>query len=825
MKQGIEKQVEGYIEEVGLYSKEHRDYIDKLNNVLDEMKNSGNFAERQHYNSFRETVDSFKNYMAEKKITLTVQERERFAVIAASRLGGLAKKRMAEDLMRSVRERHMSDLSGKIEEDKKKHEIEALEKSGFFLLDWFRLFKYSLDYGTITPFSHRYRSVSLDVIRVHTVAAYRSIHSELFKILDEDYYLLSVVEYNSIVKLAETGIAAERFCEVKRNGSYDPAELYDLMEDLASKYICVVVNAPVIEKSLRKVFREKQPGHGFWGFAGILMDRPIKNNLVVRLKGVSMIRNTICGALCSFYTSHFGVAVTTFGQVMHLVNEDGRIDGESKKLTQGAVSRIKEEDDKRQSDDFRVKIRLDEIAPLTMIYREKGQAMAAKLLALNKKTSHTSAKELPNRPLAGFIQVLEGYARYILDPVAGNGGFGLEYDGEVTDVFFTRCPELVKAAEDFLMFSQELQGSRGRDVAAMRIPPSHETVQIVQMLADPERELPAIENARLLRETLSAISSRCYNLCMRFNDVIVRFNTTGKNEPPEKMDKYDFAVNSKLKHSKVRGLESVLSKKDISLMDLLEAGCSMGLYVADYLGHSGIRAVQSEVEKLRKELRQDEAGDSGTSRVAPAEEKGGIAGEMERVYYDNLTGFRKWGYFEDFILPVYYDSKNFYNGDVQRYVFCCEISNLAEINRKFGNDTGDIVYRRFGGIINAILAEKGAENIALRDGGGIVTGYITGIPQTTVVDIMYRILKEVRNIPATEEKVANVEVLFNAGIYREWKGSDAYRNIDVARKIMFQMEDGIASHVGFLRNQDYVVTDKDFDRRGYMREGMISVLM
>jgi predicted metal-dependent hydrolase len=38
----MNRQVSSFIEEVGLYSDEHINYLDKLNHVLEEMKNSAN---------------------------------------------------------------------------------------------------------------------------------------------------------------------------------------------------------------------------------------------------------------------------------------------------------------------------------------------------------------------------------------------------------------------------------------------------------------------------------------------------------------------------------------------------------------------------------------------------------------------------------------------------------------------------------------------------------------------------------------------------------------------------------------------------------------
>jgi len=41
---------------------------------------------------------------------------------------------------------------------------------------------------------------------------------------------------------------------------------------------------------------------------------------------------------------------------------------------------------------------------------------------------------------------------------------------------------------------------------------------------------------------------------------------------------------------------------------------------------------------------------------------------------------------------------------------------------------------------------------------------------------------------------------------------------------MFHASDGKAGHVAFMRNPDLVVSDKDFDRRGRLRDGLLSIL-
>ncbi len=822
MKEGIEKQVEGYIDEVGLYSKEHRDYLDKLNHLLDEMKESTSSDERHQYNSFRETVNSFDKYITDKNIELTRHESDRFAVIVSSGLSSPAKKRMAEDLMRAVKERHSLESGLKIEEGKRKKEIAALSRSSFFFVNWYRLFRYSLDYNTITLFTHLYKASTFDRLRVNFVSWYRQIENELFKVLDEYYYYLSTLEYNSLVKLAEAGYAAEKFNEIKKYSSYDPAELFELMEDFTSRFICVLLNISVIDRALKKVFRDRQPGHGFWGFIGLMTDRPIQNNVVTRYTGRSLMSNSISGALYSFYTSHFGVTVFTMNQLMYLVGEDGIVNTAEKNLTQGAIHRLNEEKKTRESDDYVIKSRLDELLPLNSRYSPMGALLAEKMYMLEKNAGQAAAKD-QYKPLLRIVKILEGYIKYMIDPVAGRGGFTLEYENEILENYFTRFPEIVKAAEDFLLFGQELQGSRGKELAGLRVPLTDEGQTLVQQLSDADSDLPRIDGARFMRETITLISSKCYNLCMRFNDIIIRFNGEGWSEPPDFMDRYDYAVNSRIRLPKLRTIEIITGKKDLSLMDFLEAACSLGLYFAEYFEHKGIKAVRQEIENLQKNL---QGRDSGTAdgvisadqplAVYPGSE---ISEEVDRIYVDSLTGLRRWEYFEDFIVPVYYDKKKCYNSDAPRHVFCCELSNLAEVNRREGNDAGDLVFKKFSTVINDVVAGAGLDNSVFRSSGGMITGFFNGISQSMAAELLHNILKNTAEISA-----ASGPVLFSAGLYREWKGSNVYKNIDVAKKIMTQLEDGFASHVGFLRNQDYVVTDKDFDRRGMMREGMISVL-
>ena len=105
----------------------------------------------------------------------------------------------------------------------------------------------------------------------------------------------------------------------------------------------------------------------------------------------------------------------------------------------------------------------------------------------------------------------------------------------------------------------------------------------------------------------------------------------------------------------------------------------------------------------------------------------GLNSDVDKIYIDSLTGFKKWEYFEDFILPEVYDEEGNYTGDKLRHVFCAELSNLVDVNRICGNNSGDMVYKKLSEIINETLRSAGSGNIVMRSKGGLIIGYINDI--------------------------------------------------------------------------------------------------
>ena len=197
----------------------------------------------------------------------------------------------------------------------------------------------------------------------------------------------------------------------------------------------------------------------------------------------------------------------------------------------------------------------------------------------------------------------------------------------------------------------------------------------------------------------------------------------GKIEKENPLAGYDFFRNGRVTHSRSAGIEVVLGKKEIALADLLEGGCSLALYLSSFLNHYGIEAVKKETALLKQELSLQEGAEGDPVNESRGDTEAEFHEDLNKLYTDTLTGFKRPEYFQDFIIPAYYDSNMLYNKERERHVFCAEPLNLVNINRKYGREEGDRVYSEFTSIVNRHLSAAGNEdNAPIRNDAGMITG-------------------------------------------------------------------------------------------------------
>jgi GGDEF domain-containing protein len=717
----------------------------------------------------------------------------------------------------------------KINEERKKSEIAELKKPRSFIANWYNLFKFALEYSTITLFSHRLKTDCFDRLRINANTWFAAVKPELKKCLDQYYYYLSVMEYNSLAALYEMGEALNDIKSVPKALSYSCDDINDIINRFTSLHITVAVNAKYIDSGLKKIFKEQNPGHGFWGFIGLLTDRPIVNGRTARYSYDEMISETVRGVLFSYYTICAGVTVKTVNQLMYLSGEDGIIDSHEKKLTDEARKDQSVRETREQGEASRVITRLSEISDLAGPYREEGINLAVRIFALDAKTNLAQwNRESESRPFFRTMKVFEGLKKYIVELIKDSNNFILEYDDNQYKNYFDSQAEIMKAVLDFAEFADELQGSREKEISGLRLDVDLERNAFIKRILTPDMELPNIPGARTLRETLLGVSARSYNLCMRFNDLINRYNDSGKTQSSDLTRNYDFFLNAKVLHPKIRGFEMVTNRRGTVLADVIKSGCSLSQFISEQLLHPGIKAIHEEVARLREEnaARLPSAPESELPEIkessAGMTDPGGA--HENDVYSDRITGLKNWAYFEDFILPEYYDDIHRFKGGVKRHIFCMELANLPDINRKSGNNTGDDVYRKFCHVVKDSLNKERGKNIALRGHGGIVIGYITDVETIDAVEIVHTIYRKINSMILTGEIKSFPEPVINAGVYTESPGSNAIVNMDLVKKIMMQGAESGKGQVAFLKHPDQVISEKDLDRKGYLKQGLISVV-
>ena len=830
----IDKNIDEYLEEVGIDSEEHKRQLEKLTRVLDDMKSSANQAEKKHYVSFKETVDNFSRFLAEKNIKLTPQEEDRFTVIAASGLNNLAKKRMAEDLIHQIRNRVSIDLAHRVESDKMKKDIALLNKSPLQFMDWYKLTRFAFQYNTITPFSHRYNATSLNIITTKGANAYKEIAAELKAILDGYYYYLTVLEYNAIVKLYNMGKTINKLVAINKSLSYHPSEILEQMNDFASHFIYVMRNIHSIDKGLEKIIKNRPPVHGFMGNICVLTDRKIFNNKIERYRNSEIINKTITGSLYSFHTSNLGVIVNTFNQLMYIMNVDGELDHSKKEYTDEAKQAIENENNIQDAENKRIQSMLSSIINITTKYSEMGKNLAKRLFEIEARSSLAAwNKDAQIKPFFKLIKTFDAYIKYILELIISKENFELEYDNDITRDYFEHFPYIIKPADELRAFSIYLQGTKGKDIQNHKLSSEDERDEFIQELMENESSLSLSGITKFIHETLTEMSALCYNSCMRFNDLLNKYHQSEKAESSDIIDNYNFLLNAKIIHPKVRNLEIVLNKKEVYLVDLLEACCSMAVFFSESLHHKGIKAVYTDVEKLQREIQHKTGAklENGAEiqhfekeSDKEKESNNEINSDNDRIYNDTLTGIKNWQYFEDFILNEFYDENGNYSKDKLRHVFCIKLLNLVEINNICGKQIGNVVFKKFSEIAKEALSAAANDSILLKYKGGAIIGYINDTPIIEAGDILLKMLNNVKAYSLNSEIESLPDIIFNAGIYTERKGSNALNNIEIVNKIMLQKSDKEIGHVVFLRNADKVLKNDDFDSKGELKSELITVL-
>ncbi len=827
-----------YFHDVDLFSKEHLRDIARFKRLLESMaKARQGKADRRTVAELSSILEKFQAYLKNHSRVLSEHERRELAAITGSRLPPTAKKRIAEDLIHKIKQRDEREEQARTEQHLAEEEIRQLGHGRGGIAGWFRLTKFSLIYGTITLLTHQIKAGALDHIRSEAYEWQLLLGKSISPILDRDYYLLTTLEYNSLAAILELSSPINGIRELPARSSFAPSDISSQMDAFAAAYITLLKNAELAESTFQKVFKSRKTAHGLYGALKSLLNQPIFKNQPLMRSAAEKIRDSIYGAIISFYSVREGVIFQTVSQILHILQIDGALDESGKHLTPDAA-RIEQENRRRKlTEEQRLRDKYSELERILEAFLSCGQSMESRIYRAEAGLLYQAwESEHGSRPMLRIKRLSEGFIRHFSEYIGGEKNITIEYDKKLYPQYFSIRPEIIDAAAFFNIMEFEMTGLKAIDIAKITTPPGMNPPEYIRNLTRPEApptQFSPVEN--FARSILTRLGSRSFHLAIKLNDLIAEYyNQKALIQPTIELS-YDFFINATVSSTRSMKTGFILNRSPLTLQDFLDNACALAFYIAQECNHPGIKALRDEKEALKLEIENiataEGAMENGTEDLAALGQRCVIAPEnlsleADSLYRDAITGLNRREYLDDILIPEYYDSELNYSLDESRFVICLAIDNFRSFNEVFGLDTGDRILAETARRITEHIRAPGTDsrNTAIRYRGSELLAYIYSVSLLETVEMMDRLRQDVSRIDIVSGKGSVGQIAVSIGIYEERKGTNVYDNILIAGKIAAFAGAGNGNTIGFARNPYQIITQRDFGQAGELNAGMLTTL-
>jgi len=809
-------------------SPEHRESIDKFNRLLDVLKGQQRSnAEKLAVMELQKLVDSLLLYLERNEAIITEAEKKELMVITGSGFDALVKKRMAEDLIHKIKNRVDRDKKLKIEEDRRESEIQELLNNRPGLLNWIRLTRFALSFGTLTTFSHRFRHSCLSLLRNEVNSWIDAIDKALGKLLDNEYYLFSNLEYNVLQTMLGLKNAIEDLRKIPLDESYNPAELSRPMDGFANMYISVIRNADIIENAVRKMVGRHKQEHGLWGFIKNLLDEPIQNGKPVFQTQNDRMTRTIMGVLLSYYTARERVIIRSLNQIMYLTGSEGKVDSGKKYLSSHAMDMEKERRNHHDSEMEVTRERKRLLDRITDVFVPAGKNFEESMLKIEKTSQFEKClAEHRKNSLIRMRHLVEYFIKYFIEDINQGDDFVLLYDRNSYTGYFSHHADITQVAKNYTLVSFDLVGTKLKEFTGIVNRAEILSEKPMEQIMSGDAAIDSIPGVPFVREVLHRIGERSYMLGSRFSDLLAYYNSRKEIHNENVVENYDFFINARMTRGRNCRAPMAFGRDSISLQEFIEAACSLSYFIAWELRSEGVEALLKEQKHLAGILKEKEGSAKQAVTTIDVVDNEDLAGELDHMYIDTLTGFRKSEYLNDVIIPRDYDEKGQYRVLAPRSLFMLEIFGLKEINAMYGHDVGDkvvlAVTRALTEHVNAASMSK--DNIIIRMTGSEYLGFIHDVSLTGAVDAIQRIVKGIASVVIQHGDTELEDIPVMAAVYEERPTSSFAMNSDVVRRILNIVSRKGVNMVGFIKKPDYIVMPRDFDSRGNLDESLITIV-
>ena len=825
IKNNYQKRLDEQIGGVEVFSKDHKVSAQKFNRLLDTMqKTQKNKAEKMAILGLKQITDELLKFLGQNNLTLSESEKRELTVITGSGFDPIVKKRMAEDLAHKSRKRCEKEKEFKFEKKKNEKEIKQLLSSKNIISKWFQLTKFAFEFSTISIISHRFLDSCISTVRSRIHVWLNNIEISIGDVLDNKYYILSNMEYNSLQKLLSLRGPVNKILNLPRENSYDPKSMSGAMNEFSKIYVTIIKNSDIIETAIKKIMKTGDKKHGLWGDIKNILDEPINNNRPIKWTKYNRMTQSILGMLLSYHTARRGIIIRSIIQVMYLVDTDGAIESNKKILTEKAVEVEKEKRTKMDSEKEDVENRFDNLGIIIKKHLKNGLTYEDMLYKTEGKTRYKSwVEEHEKNPLIRIKRLVEIFIKYIIENINKSTGFKLDYDKNEFINYFSDHSDLIKLTTQYNMIGFELVGSKIKDFTSQSFIPDKDPDSFIKLIIETEK--PKISGYNFIRKVLLDIGNKSYQVADKLNKIILDYYRNREIINNNTMRNYNFYINAQLKRSKQINAPAMFKKESISLRAFLEAGCSLAFHIARIVHHPGIDAILAERDQLGEELKKDDQPELIGEDIAGSKENEEVEDELDQMYNDTLTGLKRKSYFDEVLMRQSYDSRGIYRGKLKRFIFLAEIFSLKGFNDKYSHEIGDKIVLSFArSFYDRIIHDSHKENIIIRYSGAEILGFIHDVSLTGAVEMVSRAVKNIMKIRIEHKGDDTGQIPVSAAIYEERGHTDFLDNFsNVSRILSTVAREGVGS-IGFIKKADYVVSKRDYNSMGIIDKGILAVI-
>jgi len=819
----MSQKLDPYFNEVERYSEEHIKDIDKLNRLLESLSGSvKDTKDSRIVAGLKQTIDGFNSFLQKNKLQLSNYEKKEIMAITGASLELPIKKRMVEDLFHKIKNRFNQDKINRQEKAQYKKDVLEFQQRQKSFLRWFYLFMFSLEFGTITLFSHQLKESMVRHLLSREVIWKNHLYKHIIAVLNEKYYILSTVEYNSLELILQVADSMKSFESIPTQISYGGPDLKEAIEKFAILYITLLKNRNHIKAAAKKAFDNKMP-HNFWGALLDMLDEPIVNGRPLLLNDIEKMNQTILGVLYSFYSVYERSVVKSINQLLYLLNNECVIDKTTKRLTKNA--KLNEEKNRKikSTKEKSYQNKFDEIDRILNMLIPHGKDLSEKILMGQNKSINNDADEV-RRPFINIKRLIEGYISYFIDLIDNEDSFILEYDGKDYSNFFDVKPEIIDAVSRYNLFDMELEGARLKKLFNITI--ETDVDSFLSHLSDSNvKESSLVPSYQHAKAVIGKISEKTYYISQRLVDILSSYYNKQKIVGEKAIDNYDFFINAFIKKNKGVKAAILLGKDIMTLKDFLTGAAAFGLYISQYLKHPGIDGLKKEFLILKEKINSENLNISTDAKFKEdSVDSEDISIKLDAMYKDTLTGLWKGEYLEEVIIPQYYENL-YYMKDTPRFIVNFTIDNLQIINDSYGPEITDLV------IVETIRRIKehvhgpgrDSENIILRITGGELYAYIQNESLTSIIEMLQNLVRDVAKISVEHEGTNFSKIPFYAAAYEEHERTSVYENIEVVRQILWITKNITKGSIGCIKDMNKIILKRDFNRHGELNPELITV--